>query len=148
MYNIGGFCSIFVFSSFVNCVYIFLFTDQLRVTFWRAREIKVAFLCSFLKFASGETNNKLMSGVTTARALVQQPAIRLVYSISPTFAFITLSFDLNQTCSVCQDIFVNPVQVLPCCHCFCEKCILSWEKRNSSCPLCRGIVSFQILDFY
>lgn len=41
---------------------------------------------------------------------------------------------LELTCSVCRDIFREPV-VLPCTHSFCRECL---QKSGPRCPLCRG----------
>ncbi|XP_078146251.1 E3 ubiquitin-protein ligase TRIM39-like [Centroberyx gerrardi] len=42
------------------------------------------------------------------------------------------------SCSVCQDIFKDPV-VLSCSHSFCKACLQSWwtEKQIHECPLCK-----------
>ncbi|MEQ2171474.1 hypothetical protein GOODEAATRI_011040 [Goodea atripinnis] len=46
------------------------------------------------------------------------------------------------SCSVCQDIFKDPV-VLQCSHSFCKVCLQSWwyEKQVQMCPLCKEISS-------
>lgn len=46
------------------------------------------------------------------------------------------------SCSVCQDIFRDPV-VLQCSHSFCKGCLQSWwsEKPVQTCPLCKNVSS-------
>ncbi|XP_033490675.2 nuclear factor 7, brain-like [Epinephelus lanceolatus] len=41
-------------------------------------------------------------------------------------------------CSVCQDIFKDPV-ILSCSHSFCKDCLQSWwrEKQTRECPVCK-----------
>ncbi|KHJ90091.1 zinc finger, C3HC4 type [Oesophagostomum dentatum] len=49
-------------------------------------------------------------------------------------------------CSICMEIFHNPVNVCPCNHKFCSSCLLSWKRTNQMavCPQCRGpILSMQ-----
>ncbi|XP_032426200.1 nuclear factor 7, brain-like [Xiphophorus hellerii] len=43
-------------------------------------------------------------------------------------------------CSVCQDVFKDPV-VLSCSHSFCKECLKNWwrEKPSRECPLCKAI---------
>jgi len=60
---------------------------------------------------------------STARALVTPPSSRL-------------------TCTICQEVFVKPVHLLPCCHCFCEKCIKEWTRNSSTCPICRESLQY------
>ncbi|XP_030584768.1 tripartite motif-containing protein 35-like [Archocentrus centrarchus] len=45
-------------------------------------------------------------------------------------------------CSVCHDIFRDPV-ILSCCHSFCKDCLQMWwkEKTTHTCPLCMKIPS-------
>ncbi|XP_035254233.1 nuclear factor 7, brain-like [Anguilla anguilla] len=47
-------------------------------------------------------------------------------------------------CSVCCDIFKEPV-VLKCCHSFCRKCVKQYWKEKSSreCPICRTKASME-----
>ena len=40
-------------------------------------------------------------------------------------------------CSICDEIFRNPIRLKSCGHTFCMNCILQWSKRNLNCPLCR-----------
>ena len=40
-------------------------------------------------------------------------------------------------CSICDDIFRNPIRLKSCGHTYCMNCILSWSKHNLNCPLCR-----------
>ncbi|XP_042310400.1 nuclear factor 7, brain-like isoform X2 [Sceloporus undulatus] len=50
------------------------------------------------------------------------------------------AFHQDLTCSICLDLFVEPV-LLSCEHCFCKKCVLSFwdsQERVSSCPECRA----------
>uniref|UniRef100_A0A8C4IA54 Tripartite motif-containing protein 35 n=1 Tax=Dicentrarchus labrax TaxID=13489 RepID=A0A8C4IA54_DICLA len=45
-------------------------------------------------------------------------------------------------CSVCHDIFKNPV-VVPCSHSFCKDCLKEWwrQKQSQACPICKTISS-------
>jgi hypothetical protein len=38
------------------------------------------------------------------------------------------------TCSICHDIFRNPVVANCCLQTFCEQCINDWLKTNNTCP--------------
>jgi len=40
-------------------------------------------------------------------------------------------------CSICDDIFRNPIRLKSCGHTFCLDCIIQWAKHNLNCPLCR-----------
>ena len=40
-------------------------------------------------------------------------------------------------CSICDDIFRNPIRLKSCGHTFCLNCIIQWAKHNLNCPLCR-----------
>ena len=40
-------------------------------------------------------------------------------------------------CSICDDIFRNPIRLKTCGHTYCMDCILQWSKHNLNCPLCR-----------
>ena len=40
-------------------------------------------------------------------------------------------------CSICDEIFRNPVRLKSCGHTYCLSCILQWSKHNLNCPLCR-----------
>ena len=40
-------------------------------------------------------------------------------------------------CSICDDIFRNPIRLKTCGHTYCINCILVWCKHNTNCPLCR-----------
>ena len=47
-------------------------------------------------------------------------------------------FENNILCSICAEIFHQPVSLLPCLHVFCAGCISQWiTKNHSRCPLCR-----------
>jgi hypothetical protein len=41
------------------------------------------------------------------------------------------------TCSICQDIFRNPVVTKCCLQTFCEQCINDWLLTNNNCPFDR-----------
>ena len=46
---------------------------------------------------------------------------------------------LDQTCSICLE--VNSNTKLSCNHdCFCDECITTWTRTNSSCPMCRTTI--------
>ena len=40
-------------------------------------------------------------------------------------------------CSICDDIFRNPVRLKTCGHTYCLNCIIQWARHNLNCPLCR-----------
>uniref|UniRef100_A0A8C5CZJ1 Tripartite motif-containing protein 35-like n=2 Tax=Gadus morhua TaxID=8049 RepID=A0A8C5CZJ1_GADMO len=52
-------------------------------------------------------------------------------------AYTSSLFD-DLTCSVCCDIFKDPV-ILSCSHSFCKGCLQTWwtEKQEQQCPLCK-----------
>jgi hypothetical protein len=37
-------------------------------------------------------------------------------------------------CSICQDIFRNPIVTNCCLQTFCEQCINDWLETNNTCP--------------
>lgn len=44
---------------------------------------------------------------------------------------------LQSDCPICQDTISKPV-LMPCCqNCFCGECVLTWMKKNTTCPMCR-----------
>ena len=51
------------------------------------------------------------------------------------------------TCEICQDIFRDP-RMLPCCHSFCNICLINWKKgkKEFTCPKCRISCSENIDD--
>ena len=40
-------------------------------------------------------------------------------------------------CSICDDIFREPVRLKKCGHTYCLNCIIQWARHNLNCPLCR-----------
>lgn len=40
------------------------------------------------------------------------------------------------TCAICHELFVR-ANTLSCSHSYCERCIISWMKKNKDCPTCR-----------
>lgn len=40
------------------------------------------------------------------------------------------------TCAICHELFVR-AHTLSCSHSYCERCIISWLKKNQECPTCR-----------
>ena len=50
----------------------------------------------------------------------------------------TSSLNDHLSCSVCCDIFEDPV-ILSCSHSFCKGCLQSWwtKKQEQQCPLCK-----------
>ncbi|KAF8533920.1 hypothetical protein BDD12DRAFT_462255 [Trichophaea hybrida] len=44
------------------------------------------------------------------------------------------------TCSICAELYVDPILVLPCSHSFCGSCAARWLLTSCSCPSCRGKV--------
>jgi hypothetical protein len=47
-----------------------------------------------------------------------------------------ITVESGQTCSICMDLYQNPV-VLECDHIFCEECVNQWFLKEKSCPICR-----------
>jgi len=41
-------------------------------------------------------------------------------------------------CPICMDIIQNECLLTKCGHKYCEKCIIQWLEKNSSCPYCRA----------
>lgn len=63
----------------------------------------------------------------------------------PIRKFINLSnVSKHLYCSICSDIFTEPVR-LPCGHTFCQECITLWAKKHLECPICR--VAFKEKQF-
>ncbi|KAK6591185.1 asparagine-rich protein [Cryptosporidium xiaoi] len=45
----------------------------------------------------------------------------------------------KKTCLICLENFKDKQEILwlPCTHCFCKECIISWFNRGSVCPICK-----------
>jgi len=41
------------------------------------------------------------------------------------------------TCTICFELFEQPVTLTSCGHTFCNTCVTDWVKVNKSCPICR-----------
>ena len=62
----------------------------------------------------------------------------------------------NTICSICQDVFYEPIQCQSCQNCFCKECIFSWMKKSKACPFkCEKpeykenrFVNNKLLDFF
>jgi len=50
------------------------------------------------------------------------------------FIDISQSDSEELTCSICHDIFRNPVVTNCCLQTFCEQCINDWLEKNNTCP--------------
>jgi hypothetical protein len=50
------------------------------------------------------------------------------------FVDLSQSETEEYTCSICHDIFCNPVVTNCCLQTFCEQCINEWLETNSTCP--------------
>ena len=49
--------------------------------------------------------------------------------------------DEELLCSVCGGVLENPMQAMPCEHCFCADCIRQWLKHQQTCPIDRQPIS-------
>lgn len=54
---------------------------------------------------------------------------------------------LNTPCNICLEDLSEPVLETNCQNVFCGKCLLSWIKNNSSCPLCRAQINNENLVY-
>ncbi|CAF1261594.1 unnamed protein product [Adineta ricciae] len=45
--------------------------------------------------------------------------------------------DNRLKCSICKEVFQDPVFIKTCRHDFCRTCIVQWLKTNQNCPICR-----------
>ncbi|KAF4675603.1 hypothetical protein FOL47_007555 [Perkinsus chesapeaki] len=50
----------------------------------------------------------------------------------------------NLHCSVCCEVFTDPICAWPCGHTFCQECLYQWlDLRNTTCPECRQTITRQ-----
>ena len=47
---------------------------------------------------------------------------------------------LKGNCSICMQVFSEPILETNCQNIFCGKCFLKWIEKSRSCPLCRADV--------
>lgn len=54
--------------------------------------------------------------------------------------------DNDIACSICLDEYrsMEDISILDCSHTFHHKCIQLWCKKQNTCPLCRGYISYQL----
>ncbi len=64
---------------------------------------------------------------------IRDSTIMSGYEIS-RFVDLSQSDAEELTCSICQDIFRNPVLTKCCLQTFCEQCINDWLETNNTCP--------------
>lgn len=38
------------------------------------------------------------------------------------------------TCSICQNLMINPVMCMNCMNIYCKKCIEKWKNKGGTCP--------------
>eukprot|EP01103_Thecamoeba_quadrilineata_P008890 TRINITY_DN185_c0_g1_i1.p1 TRINITY_DN185_c0_g1~~TRINITY_DN185_c0_g1_i1.p1 ORF type:complete len:262 (-),score=29.41 TRINITY_DN185_c0_g1_i1:78-863(-) len=60
------------------------------------------------------------------------------------------NIDPELFCSICQQVFTNPVRSVNCGHSFCKDCIDRWAEINTTCPLDKlplGQMQFDRLAF-
>ena len=43
-------------------------------------------------------------------------------------------FENSLTCSICSDIFINPMMCMNCQNVYCKACIDDWKKKSIKCP--------------
>lgn len=70
-----------------------------------------------------------------------QNIVRLtLLTLITTKLFCMLDTKNFDKCCICLEELKHPVIVLACCHCFCERCINGWRRKNPvncRCPLCK-----------
>ena len=44
------------------------------------------------------------------------------------------SFKESIICSICNNIFINPVMCMNCQNAYCKKCTQNWSLKNKNCP--------------
>ena len=44
------------------------------------------------------------------------------------------SFDSSLTCSICSEIFIEPIICKNCQNVYCRECIESWLQKSTTCP--------------
>ena len=56
------------------------------------------------------------------------------------------SIPAHLNCTMCEEVFIDPVMDKKCQHTFCKECIVSWIKlsqkkeQEATCPICRKIL--------
>lgn len=51
-------------------------------------------------------------------------------------------------CSICQNIYINPISCQNCLNHFCSSCIRTWLHNNpGSCPLCKNFKEMKAYPF-
>lgn len=64
-------------------------------------------------------------------------------SVLQKYGSIPTKEDIEKTgdqCAICHDTYTTPV-LLKCNHIFCENCIGSWFRTETTCPMCRAKVA-------
>ena len=54
---------------------------------------------------------------------------------------------LQGICYICRDVLKCPVLEPSCQNLFCGKCLLTWLKKNKTCPTCRSVINLKNLIY-
>jgi len=109
--------------------------------------------------ALGSTRNRGCSlrGVTYAGIILRrkstandapQPLTMHVEPLGKRRKDVDESEELRDECPFCLDTFdaLNPAIYLRCQHCFHLPCLLHWEQRRSTCPVCETAMDLALLS--
>ena len=51
--------------------------------------------------------------------------------------------EIDIQCAICQDLLQRPYEIDPCCHTFCQSCLIRLSQAGSiNCPICRGAINY------
>lgn len=56
-------------------------------------------------------------------------------------------FIVTDNCHICLEIKNKPVMLTCCQNVFCGGCVLKWLSNNSSCPICRRIITTNMINY-
>lgn len=75
-----------------------------------------------------------------AAAAVQPPALTGLEAHTPTSTALPKALTEEMYCSLCLELQVEPVAIIPCGHSFCKAC----AKQVEQCPNCRATIKGQV----